>query len=81
VLQAVQHLVHAPIHLPGWPGPERGSKLVFIVKDLDPARIQKALAIYLRAVAARCGSPPPEVMAPASGVLLEGVESRPRLRR
>ena len=43
VLQCAQHLVHPPEHLDQWPGDDRRSRLVMIVRDLDPARIEQSL--------------------------------------
>jgi len=37
VIHGVQHIVHAPVHLPAWPDGDRRSRLVLIVRDLDPA--------------------------------------------
>jgi G3E family GTPase len=52
VVHAVQHLVHPPAHLDRWPGEERRSRLVFIVRDLDPALIRRSLAAFQRLGAA-----------------------------
>lgn len=48
VVHGVQHLIHAPSHLPRWPDGPRRSKLVFITKDLDPRRISASIAIFQR---------------------------------
>ncbi|MCJ2081308.1 CobW family GTP-binding protein [Methylobacterium sp. J-090] len=37
VVHGVQHIVHAPVHLDAWPDDDRRSRLVLIVRDLDPA--------------------------------------------
>ena len=37
VVHGVQHVVHAPVTLPAWPDDDRTSRLVLIVRDLDPA--------------------------------------------
>ena len=34
-IHAVQHVIHAPEHLPGWPDAERGSRIAFITQGLD----------------------------------------------
>jgi G3E family GTPase len=36
VVHGVQHVVHAPVTLPAWPDDDRTSRLVLIVRDLDP---------------------------------------------
>ncbi|HET7716893.1 MAG TPA: GTP-binding protein [Bauldia sp.] len=51
VLQAVEHLMHPPVHLPEWPEGPRGSRLVFITRDLDPEDIRRSLSAYLAAAA------------------------------
>ena len=51
VLQAVEHIVHPPVHLPAWPGGERGSRLVFITRGLDPEAIRGSPTAYLDAAA------------------------------
>jgi G3E family GTPase len=48
VLHGVQHLFHPPIHLPAWPeGDDRSSRLVFILRDLDRAVVEKGLDAFL----------------------------------
>jgi len=46
LINGVQHIVHPPRHLGGWPGAERRSRLVFIVKDMDRAPIERSLAAF-----------------------------------
>jgi G3E family GTPase len=46
LLEGVQHVVHAPRHLPSWPDADHRSRLVFIVRDLDPERIRESLATF-----------------------------------
>jgi len=47
-VHGVQHIVHPPVHLPGWPDAERRSRIVFIVKDLPRARIEESLGVFNR---------------------------------
>jgi len=47
-IHGVQHIVHPPVHLPGWPDGERRSRIVFIVKDLPRERIEASLAVFNR---------------------------------
>ncbi|MCC7023352.1 MAG: GTP-binding protein, partial [Thermomicrobiales bacterium] len=42
----VQHVVHAPRHLPAWPDDDRQSRLVFIVRDLAPGQIRDSLDAF-----------------------------------
>jgi G3E family GTPase len=45
-VHGVQHLVHAPTHMGAWPDAERRSRLVLIVKGLDPAVIERSLRAF-----------------------------------
>lgn len=45
-VHGVQHLVHAPTHMRAWPDADRRSRIVFIVRDLDPADIERSLAVF-----------------------------------
>lgn len=47
-VNGVQHLVHPPFHLEQWPTPERQSRLVFILRDMDPAVIKRSLLAFNR---------------------------------
>jgi G3E family GTPase len=49
VLHAVQSVIHPPTHLKCWPDGDRASRLVFIVEDLDPATVRRALEEFLAA--------------------------------
>ena len=66
LLNAVQHTVHPPTHLPAWPrtwereeggaGPRRGSRIVFIVRGLDRGRVERSLAAFRDSL---CPAPAP----------------------
>ena len=58
VIHGVQHCLHAPVHLPRWPSAERQSRLVFIVRGLDPQRLRHSFDVF-----ARCFAPAAEVSA------------------
>jgi len=47
-IHGVQHLVHPPIHMAGWPDDDRSSRLVFIVDGLDRGLIERSLAAFLQ---------------------------------
>ena len=47
VLHGVQHVLHAPISLPAWPDDDRRSRLVLIVRDLDPAFVGRLWDAFL----------------------------------
>jgi G3E family GTPase len=36
VVHAVQHLMHPPARLEGWPDGDRTTRMVFIVRDIEP---------------------------------------------
>jgi len=50
LINGVQHIVHPPSHLPEWPDADRRSRLIFIVRDLQRARIERSLAAFNRLV-------------------------------
>ena len=49
VLNAVQRIIHQPIHLDSWPDDDHSTRIVFIVQGLDPARLRRSLDMFLRA--------------------------------
>jgi G3E family GTPase len=54
VVHGVQGVFHPPRRLPAWPpGLPRGSRLVFILRDLDPEVVREGLGAFLRAAAER----------------------------
>ena len=48
VIHGVQHVVHPAAHLERWPDDDRRSRIVFIVRGLDPALIERSLAAFHR---------------------------------
>ncbi len=48
VIHGVQHVIHPPVHLERWPDAERRSRIVFIVRNLDRAVIERSLAAFNR---------------------------------
>jgi G3E family GTPase len=59
-IHGVQHLFHPPRRLDAWPkGLSRRSRLVFILRDLDPAVVREGLAAFLKAAGQR-----PAIVAP-----------------
>ena len=50
-IHGVQHLVHPPVHLDGWPTADRGTRLVFIVRKLPRQVIERSLAAFNRLAA------------------------------
>jgi G3E family GTPase len=50
-VHGVQHLVHAPRHMPAWPDADRRSRLVFITRDLDAGLIRRSLDAFMKAAA------------------------------
>ena len=47
VVHGVQHVVHAPMTLPAWPDPDHTSRLVLILRDLDPAFVERLWDAFL----------------------------------
>jgi G3E family GTPase len=47
VIHGVQHVLHVPAVLPGWPAPDRRSRLVFIVRDLDRSYVERLWNAFL----------------------------------
>jgi G3E family GTPase len=47
VVHGVQHVVHAPVTLPAWPDADRTSRLVLIVRDLDPSFVARLWDAFL----------------------------------
>lgn len=47
-IHAVQHLIHAPEHLPAWPTPDRGSRVVFITDGLDGDLVRRSFSVFCR---------------------------------
>ena len=46
LLEGVQHVIHAPRHLREWPDDDRRSRIVFIMRDLDPAQVEASLSAF-----------------------------------
>jgi G3E family GTPase len=47
VLHAAQQVMHPPVSLPAWPSADRRSRLVLIVRGLDPDIVRKLWAAFL----------------------------------
>ncbi len=45
-VHGVQHLVHPPLHMNAWPDADHRSRIVFIVKDLERADIERSLMVF-----------------------------------
>jgi G3E family GTPase len=46
VLNGVQHIIHPPDHLDAWPDDEKLSHLIFILRSIDPAEIERSLKTF-----------------------------------
>jgi G3E family GTPase len=46
LVNGVQHIVHPPTHMTGWPDADHRSRLIFIVQDLDQRRIEESLSVF-----------------------------------
>jgi G3E family GTPase len=47
-VHAVQHLMHAPEHLPAWPTPARISRLVFITDGMNAEQVRRSFSTFCR---------------------------------
>lgn len=45
-IHGVQHLVHVPRHLAAWPDDDRRSRIVFIVRGLDPGLVRRSMRAF-----------------------------------
>ncbi len=48
LINGVQHIVHPPSHLAGWPDADQRSRIVFIVRGIAQDRIERSLAAFNR---------------------------------
>ena len=46
-IHGIQHLFHPPAMLPGWSGPDRRSRIVFITRDLERAWLEQSMTEFL----------------------------------
>ncbi|UXZ97577.1 GTP-binding protein [Pseudomonas phytophila] len=51
VIHGVLHCLHAPVHLSAWPGDDHSSRLVFILRGLDPERLRRSFDVFARSFA------------------------------
>jgi G3E family GTPase len=51
VVHAVQHLMHPPARLPAWPDGDNRTRIVFIVRDIDPRTISELFDAFVGAAA------------------------------
>jgi G3E family GTPase len=69
VIQGVQHVFHPPLRLPAWPDADHGTRMVFILRDMEPSFVEilwQTLTSLAEPGAATCASP----LAPTKGGLL-----------
>jgi G3E family GTPase len=69
IIQGVQHLFHAPLRLPAWPDANHSTRMVFILRDLEPSFVETlwhTLTELAEPGAATCADP----LAPTKGGLL-----------
>ncbi len=45
-VHGVQHLVHTPVHMDGWPSEDRNSRLVFILDGLDGTLLKRSFEAF-----------------------------------
>ncbi|MGI9499552.1 MAG: CobW family GTP-binding protein [Geminicoccaceae bacterium] len=49
VIHGVQHVMHPPAHLESWPDDDHRSRIVFILRGLDPTHIKRSLRAFSKA--------------------------------
>jgi G3E family GTPase len=47
VVQGVQHTIHRPVHLDRWPGGDARTRLVLIVRRLEPKAIERSFRAFM----------------------------------
>lgn len=57
LVNGVQHVVHPPTHMSGWPDTDRRSRLVFIVQDMKRDEIEPSLRAFNALVEPACDAP------------------------
>ncbi|MFH3479969.1 CobW family GTP-binding protein [Xanthobacter variabilis] len=72
VLHGVQHVLHPPARLPAWPDDDHRTRLVMIVRDLDPKVIERLFNAFLGV---------PEVDSPDRAALTDNPLAPPGLPR
>lgn len=55
VIHGVQHCLHAPVHLPRWPSADHRSRLVFILRGLEPEQLRRSFEVFARSFAPLAG--------------------------
>jgi G3E family GTPase len=73
VIHGVQHVFHPPVRLEAWPDADRRTRIVFIVKDLQPAFVDGLYAAFsgeIRADASDAAALTDNPLAPRAGGLL-----------
>ena len=53
MIHGVQHVFHPPATLAAWPDDDHRTRLVFIVRDIEPRVIEGLFAAFLGSVAPR----------------------------
>jgi G3E family GTPase len=53
VINGVQHIIHPPRHLDGWPDEDRRSRIIFITKRISPEEILDSLEAFRELLGAR----------------------------
>lgn len=57
-IHGVQHLVHTPVHMSGWPSDDRRSHIVFIVDGLDATLLKRSFEAFAIATVPTCVASP-----------------------
>jgi Cobalamin synthesis protein cobW C-terminal domain len=52
----VQHVIHPPVHLAAWPGEDRSSQLVLIVREIAADDVERSLLAFQQLASASIGA-------------------------
>jgi G3E family GTPase len=58
VVHAVQSVIHEPIILDAWPSADRSTRIVFIVRDMERADVERTLKLFAVHIAERAPGAP-----------------------
>jgi G3E family GTPase len=65
LVNGVQHVVHPPTHMTGWPDADRRSRIVFITRGISQGAIEASLAAFNALAGRQEGTDEPAAAVPA----------------
>jgi G3E family GTPase len=61
VVNGVQHVIHPPVHLPGWPDDDHSSRLVLIVREIAADAVERSLLAFQELAGLSAASTPASI--------------------